>query len=619
MAVAAGVRARRPAAERVFVLYVAFAACFGVAAPLLLILGQGSRWHPQDFFVGPFPGADYIATYAAANSLTHGLSIYTDNRAFGTPFTDPGAAGVYSRYSYPPLQAFLLLPLAGLPFEQSYRAWVTISLALIGASCYVASMLLRERRRAFTALLLLYAPASFLVFQVERGQTDAMLLLFLTLFVYFYCRPVKNIYLSAAFFAAATLLKVIPGLFVLFFLIRREFKLVALSGVFATAIILLTGVPLWLTWLTEILPLYADYYLGMGVDHSLRYFFDGFGGLREYAVPLARWTTLALAGWYVLLAATNRHRDELVLLEVAILSVIMEIATPWSANYKLVVLVFLFLAPFAITRIPAVARHPVRYTAPLFLAFAFIAPIFGEYYVRLPYSLLANVLPVTFVAPNAADAFLVDRKVNLGLLGALAYLFGLYAFALASDRRSDQGRWARSVASWVLRHRRGFLVSGAGLLLICLVWITGTVAVRYARQVERYAALVTQFGPERPLNQSVALAGFAARSGEGKVGSFLLVYRSRAPQRQNLMVFVRATVLQEDGSSGPMVALSTFPSVVTPLWPADKYVVVVVPAYLGPGRYTMQTGFVDFATGRVYGEVDLGEQEIAPAVSPAIS
>ena len=115
---------------KVFSLYVCFFAVFGVFVPGSIWYHYWTSYYPQDFYRMQRLGGDYVATYEASRSILQGRSIYKryDDTA------DWSAAGEAARYSYPPPQAYLLAPLALLPFEDSYGVWIGLSLALTEAA-----------------------------------------------------------------------------------------------------------------------------------------------------------------------------------------------------------------------------------------------------------------------------------------------------------------------------------------------------------------------------------------------------------------------------------------------------------------------------------------------------
>lgn len=584
----------------VFSIYVGFSVLFGLLIPAVITSVYDIHLVPQDYYQMPAPGGDFVATYAAANRVLRGEPIY-DTTAYDEASTDP-----YGRlYSYPPLHVYAFVPLALLPYKISYLVWNGLTVVLIMGSCLLAARLTEAPALVFVSLLLIYTQSSFLQFQLERGQTDAPSLFLMVAMISAYAGKRRNIYLAALWLALAALIKALPAAFVLFFLLRREFRLLLAFAAIGIALALLTGISNWTTWATQIAPTYSTYFLGYNVDHSLYYLFEGFTRDLPSALTLARGTAALLLAAYTVLIVLSRQRQRLLLIELGLFVTLIEIATPWSANYKLVVLLFLFLSPFAILQIPFVRRQPVRFVVPLFVAFVLIVPWYGEYLTRLPYSMFAELVPARIVIANPLNPFISDRKVIVGLLGCVVYLFGLYAisalplgpaFARLGDRLHASG--TRSQA-W----RRVLPLAGLGLASVAI----GALWWGYQRDQTTVAALISQFGTELPINKSVGISGYQVHYDSSTHYTVTIVYHVHAPIRENLQVYLHANTLDSSGKITSTIGRNFFPGVITSFWPTDKYIVAVTDSFFEPKPYTLNIGFFDLSDGRQYGEASLGQ------------
>ena len=212
---------------------------------------------------------------------------------------------------------------------------------------------------------------------------------------------------------------------------------------------------------------------GQNVDHSLVYLFGAFTGNIDTALLISHVVAAVLLGAYAVLVLLNRERRRHVLIEIAILTMIVEIATPWSINYKLVVLLFLFVSPFAILSIDAVRARPVLYALPLFAAFVLIVPVFGDYLTRLPFAVFAPLLPIDVIVSNPIDPIITDRKVAVGIVIALVYLMALYAGAALATHPLIFARVRRAVATVTRGRRLGRVV----IVSIAVVFLSGCAVV----------------------------------------------------------------------------------------------------------------------------------------------
>lgn len=158
--------------------------------------------------------------------------------------------------SYPPtaLMLFHLLPF--LPFAWSQVIWTLLSILALILS---AILLSRNFRQA-----LLFLAFSFLAFPVKynlgMGQINLLLLLFITLNFYFWQK--RKDFLSGLFLSLSLMLKLTPVLLVLFFLLRKKFRLVLSSFLFSFfglgLSFLLLGKELFSSYFLKALPDYLN-------------------------------------------------------------------------------------------------------------------------------------------------------------------------------------------------------------------------------------------------------------------------------------------------------------------------------------------------------------------------
>lgn len=586
---------------RVFLAYVVFALVFGVGVPWWVCGRCDISYHPQDFYPMQKPGGDFVVTYVAAQSLLSGRPIY-DYFPDSPDWSAPGPGNI-SRYAYAPPQAYLMLPL-GLPsFERSHGVWIGLTIALIILSAWMASRMFDSPWFVFLAACAIYAQSSFIHFQFERGQTDALPLICIVLSLYFHTQR-RNSYLAGLFCAMGAVIKVLPAVLLLYFLLRLDWRAILSTVVSAAAIVLATGLGDWERWYTEIIPAWSPIHIGFGqnVDHSLVYLIGSFTGNVDLALLISRIAAAVLLGAYAVLVLVNRERKRHVLIEMAILTMIVEIVTPWSINYKLVVLLFVFVSPFAILTIDAVRKRPISYTLPLFAAFVLIVPMFGEYWMRLPFSILAGIVPGDMLVSNPIDPILTDRKVALGAFFTLAYLVVLYGRAAVATRPLLQAKVRRVVAA-VLGKRSPGRVAVA-LLLVAVFSGCAVASARVLAPSDQFRQAVERFGEARPINDWASLAGIDVEPTAGGGWTIDLIYRSHGPMPRNLQIYLHADMMDENEPQA-REGRNFFPSLITTHWPAGKFVVARTTTHWPPGEYRLEIGFFDLDDGRRYGQVEL--------------
>ncbi len=569
---------------RVFYVCLALALFTAVIVPGFMALRYEVYWKPLDWFTMPEPGGDFAATYAATRKVVAGEDPYSVNS--GDPYG--------RRYSYPLMHILLMLPLAFPDFKVSYAIWSVASVLLVVLTLALTAGCFSRPRLAFLFLLLLYAQSSFMLFMLERGQTDALAILPIALAFYLYLKRGSKV-LCGCCLALAASIKVFPAAFAIFFLLRREFKVLAAAAVCGTAIVLCTGIGTWLYYVREIVPAYSNFYLGNGVDHSLYYLAQAFVPDLERARALSHDIVLGLGAVYVLLVLLHRNRAEYTLVELAILSLVIEFSTPWAANYKLVILSYFFLAPLAIAATPLGRKRPVWAAAPLLVCMLLVVPIFGEYVARIPFTLYANLTSSTFVAENPLGTFLGERKVAAGLIVALLYLFGFYAYSVFVSRRPAPAVPLR-IGSRRLR------VAGA---LAVVFPIIGSLYLfnRYqVREYREFRRVSEHFGQPAVISDRLTLLGATLLNEKNAHTAVTLYFDSRGGPDWNYHMYLHAEGAKPDGSTGITGGTNFLPSIIASDWP-DRKILAVETAFAAPASIErLHIGFFSLKDGHRYGQ-----------------
>jgi hypothetical protein len=172
-----------------------------------------------DFVIAPLQGRfagefeDYQDYLAAARAVTQHTDIYGSFLNHVQPIPVQG-------FDYPPVIAWLLQPLAGLPSTTAATAWLLLLLACtVAGTAIIAFELLPASwpRLELTAVsALLYAPVTY---NLWHGQMSAVVYLFLALALRSWLRG-KQISLGA-YIGIAALIKIAPLLLIVLLLRRR--------------------------------------------------------------------------------------------------------------------------------------------------------------------------------------------------------------------------------------------------------------------------------------------------------------------------------------------------------------------------------------------------------------
>lgn len=192
----------------------------GVLAILLVLLAVGSD------------EIDFRAYYVAAEATANHLDPYLDNHLRGEQFTDVSIGAGISRWIYPPPALFFVTPLAWSSFTV---ARVLFDVLSIGAMVWI--LLLLGRRFKIPRVWLVLAFVSLpVVACVRRGQVDILILLCMVLAYRFAGR-----YWGGIALGIAVAIKIFPAALLLWWLLERRFKGVAIATAVTIGLALLAA------------------------------------------------------------------------------------------------------------------------------------------------------------------------------------------------------------------------------------------------------------------------------------------------------------------------------------------------------------------------------------------
>jgi hypothetical protein len=253
-----------------------------------------------DFYRTGLPPGDFTIYFDAAKSLRLGQPLYNWEAARQMP---NGPV-----YKYPPLFAMLLAPATVFATRPVAAGWYLLNLGLLGLIIY--ALIWRFRRAVGTRSPKLASAYGFLLvigtlnFQpvwesLARGQLDVIILACLVAALFLLSHRTGEAW-AGVLLAFVTMLKLYPGLLVVYLLWRRRWRALAGFAVAFGLLVILSGLvagweTLW-RYVAEILTVQTA-----AVPWPENQSFDGFLGRLVIPAPVTTWyTTIAFPRWALL-------------------------------------------------------------------------------------------------------------------------------------------------------------------------------------------------------------------------------------------------------------------------------------------------------------------------------
>jgi hypothetical protein len=198
-----------------------------IAGALLVLLLQTYRqaYRPE--------GYDFTSYLLSAKALWAG--------------SDPYKTGTTFEYIYPLFLAFVLIPLSMVPYWLANLIWFALSVSSLLCVCQSLPKLAKfesgaksDGRYLWPAAIVLAVLFSPIQNNLLNGQVNLIVLFCCTMFLRSYARE-KGI-AAAAWLGAAIAIKIVPGILVVFLLVRGRFRVVAWTAFFAALFCLLPAV-----------------------------------------------------------------------------------------------------------------------------------------------------------------------------------------------------------------------------------------------------------------------------------------------------------------------------------------------------------------------------------------
>jgi len=313
---------------------------------------------------------DFQVYLQAARDLSHGADpyIHTLHCCEGV-FATPGG------YTYPPLMAELIRPLASLSLVQATRVWLIISQLAIAGGIYLVWCLVRHRITVTAQATLLVATLLFdpLASTIDLRQVNAVLVFVFALAAYGYARQ-RSAIAAGVVIAFGGVIKLLPALLVVAFL-RWDRRLRVLPGLTAFVVVAATLVlAMWLAtpytgeFFSAVLPKLAAgsaVYLNQSMSGvSLRLQVLLFGDARPPLQAITALLSLCLLGFTWWLGRTRDDEPGRIAVFASLLALVPIVSTiTWNHHLLAEMLVFglaaPLLAPWTLRWWMAVVAYPL--------------------------------------------------------------------------------------------------------------------------------------------------------------------------------------------------------------------------------------------------------------------
>ena len=145
--------------------------------------------------------------------------------------------GNVGTYIYPPLFAFLLIPLGWLSYPSAATIFILINFICLLASLFLITKFISFKNPFAVLFFTLAVNYRYLESHVSNNQVAFILILFMLLSVY-----VKSDALAGILLSLAIIIKLTPAIFLFYFLYKRQFKRFGYTLLFAGAWTLLPSI-----------------------------------------------------------------------------------------------------------------------------------------------------------------------------------------------------------------------------------------------------------------------------------------------------------------------------------------------------------------------------------------
>ncbi|MBI5376452.1 MAG: DUF2029 domain-containing protein [Candidatus Schekmanbacteria bacterium] len=408
---------------------------------LLLIIAVSIKFLINDFFAFITSETKYIdfpSYYGAAILLKKGLNIYlVDNYVslFSNSNILPPEANIYP-FVYPPFFTLLLIPLSIFNYNHAAIIWNFLNLLFLLTGLvflYKSIEIERKYRTIFlVCLTLLVSIFQPIVACLWKGQVDILVFMLFSVFLYYLKK--NRFYISSFAFACMALIKVYPLGFLIYFLVKRKWKIlitfISILIVLLSITIALTGYNNNLLYLTKILPefssgSYTNFKFNpfpLLENHSITSIFykNLYSNNIKYVLPSKVKniiTIINLLFWISVIIILNKRKDiAFAENEMSLILITILITLPILWSHFMVILIFPYLLL-------------IKY----FLNTAIDKP-FIILLTLLSFLLLNATIPVNYYRLNSEFKAIISIALNFRLY-SLFILYFIYYYIIKTNRR----------------------------------------------------------------------------------------------------------------------------------------------------------------------------------------
>ena len=176
---------------------------------------------------------DFRGAFVAVRSFFDGLAPFSNNVAYGAQYNDGNWSYTFSRFIYPPAALFFYIPFCITKSYFNSKLLMTL-FTLITTAGMMLYLKTKHHLKDIFVLLLFFSIAT--VTNIERGQIYQFIALLLVIAYHN-----KDKVWAGALIAATAILKIYPGLVLIYFLFRKQYKIFFSSLIF-TAIFFIAGI-----------------------------------------------------------------------------------------------------------------------------------------------------------------------------------------------------------------------------------------------------------------------------------------------------------------------------------------------------------------------------------------
>ena len=275
---------------------------------------------------------DFNVFYYTAWDVLHGLDPYNDSKL---------ATG----FGYPVVTTFVYLPFTLLPYKIAQGLFVILNALSVPLIVWL-SLKLIQKKISLNVVILVTA-LTYLSFPVKftLGMGQSGLLVSLLLLIAFYLRETKQKIKSGLLLGIAVLMKPILGFILLFFFLKKEWKIIITAGFFilflTTLSLIIFGVDKYVFYLTSVLPqlikpVGREIYYNQGIM--------GFVSRLTGNIFLKGITSifLSLVFLSLLLRETLKPKDNRLLFALFLITLVLIDTLSWQHHFVLLIYPFIY-------------------------------------------------------------------------------------------------------------------------------------------------------------------------------------------------------------------------------------------------------------------------------------